>query len=496
MAIQGNGFFIVQGDDGSQQYTRNGTFTTNSESQLVTSTGNRVMGYGITNKFEIDTASLEPLSIPLGTASVAKATTSATLQGTLTSQGPIATTAQVIESNILTDGSLSYPSTGPTTTIATDPTTGDAVPGGLSGKYTYYITYVNGNTQSRPQAVGSETPLLDNNQLTLSNIPADTTGAWTSVDIYRSVNSPAGNTNFYLVGTEPSAANPTTFTDTGLDSGTVNQTDASIIANGQILNFDGPAATSSTPLTDLVMYDGTNYNQVFPTTGSLAFTGTKGGSSLTSQTLKITNSSTLSDLANFLQGSLGIQTSPGSDPTAPIPDDAGTGLPPGVTITTSGQIEIVGNNGTANAVGIPLSSLQLTTNTDPPTTSAVNLPFNTTQTAIGQSTSTQMIAYDSLGNPLNVTITADLEKQTNQDTIYRWYADCGQNDPGTGQESISVGTGILEFDGQGNLVAGGSNTTVSIQEANSPAAKPLQFNLDFSQVSGLADATASLSVAN
>ena len=58
LAIQGDGFFIVQGQNGQQNYTRNGTFTTNAENQLVTGTGNRVMGYGIDSKFEIDTSQL------------------------------------------------------------------------------------------------------------------------------------------------------------------------------------------------------------------------------------------------------------------------------------------------------------------------------------------------------------------------------------------------------------------------------------------------------
>lgn len=81
LAIQGEGFFIVQGDGGGQNYTRNGTFTTNATNELVTGTGNRVLGYGINADFQLNTSSLEPLTIPLGSATVAKATTTATLQG-------------------------------------------------------------------------------------------------------------------------------------------------------------------------------------------------------------------------------------------------------------------------------------------------------------------------------------------------------------------------------------------------------------------------------
>ena len=91
--------------------------------------------------------------------------------------------------------------------------------------------------------------------------------------------------------------------------------------------------------------------------------------------------------------------------------------------------------------------------------------------------------------PLSVNITAVLQRRTSSSTVYRWYADCGQNDPGNGQQGIAVGTGTVSFDGQGNFISA-SNTTISIGRANEPSVKPLQFNLDFSQVSGLAATTA------
>ena len=117
LAIQGDGFFIVQGENGEQNYTRNGTFTTNAENQLVTGTGNRVMGYGINNNFQIDTSQLQPLSIPLGTATVAKATTEATLQGSLTPDGAIANTASIIQTGPLTDGSIAQPASSLTAVV-------------------------------------------------------------------------------------------------------------------------------------------------------------------------------------------------------------------------------------------------------------------------------------------------------------------------------------------------------------------------------------------
>ncbi len=139
LAIQGDGFFIVQGQNGEQNYTRNGTFTTNAENQLVTGTGNRVMGYGINDQFQIDSSHLQPLSIPLGTATVAKATTEATMQGSLTPDGTIADTASIIQTGQLTDGSVTYPANGWTTPAngLSAAQTADATGNVAAGTYEY-----------------------------------------------------------------------------------------------------------------------------------------------------------------------------------------------------------------------------------------------------------------------------------------------------------------------------------------------------------------------
>ena len=90
---------------------------------------------------------------------------------------------------------------------------------------------------------------MANNQVTLTNLPTDTSNQWTGMNIYRSVNSPAGNTNYYLIDSMSmhSAASGTPITD--------NATDASIIAGGQVMSFNGPPATDTTLLQNLVMYD-------------------------------------------------------------------------------------------------------------------------------------------------------------------------------------------------------------------------------------------------
>ena len=45
MAIDGDGFFVVQGTE--QRFTRDGSFTLNSANQLVTTGGDFVQGFGV-----------------------------------------------------------------------------------------------------------------------------------------------------------------------------------------------------------------------------------------------------------------------------------------------------------------------------------------------------------------------------------------------------------------------------------------------------------------
>jgi flagellar hook protein FlgE len=92
-----------------------------------------------------------------------------------------------------------------------------------------------------------------------------------------------------------------------------------------------------------------------------------------------------------------------------------------------------------------------------------------------------------------VRITAVLEQITDSSTVYRWFADSSDNSPLAGAD-ISVGTGLVTFDGNGNLI-GTTNDTVTIERRNLPSSDPLEFDLDFSQVSGLSVPTSSLSAA-
>jgi flagellar hook protein FlgE len=75
MALAGNGLFVTQAKNGNTDYTRAGDFTTNAQGQLVTPSGNLVMGYPAVNGKVSTTSTLQPLVINQGTELPASATT-------------------------------------------------------------------------------------------------------------------------------------------------------------------------------------------------------------------------------------------------------------------------------------------------------------------------------------------------------------------------------------------------------------------------------------
>ena len=102
--------------------------------------------------------------------------------------------------------------------------------------------------------------------------------------------------------------------------------------------------------------------------------------------------------------------------------------------------------------------------------------------------------YDTLGIPLNVRLTMVLESQDTTSTTFRWFADSSDNDPASGVD-VAVGTGLLTFDGEGNFISA-TTETVSIDRRSVPSTSPLEFELDFSQLSGLAAETSSLAISS
>ena len=588
LAIQGDGFFQVEGGQGEKLYTRNGIFKLNSTNELVTSAGNRLLGFGVDDGFNIQATEVSPIKIPIGTEAVAKATNEVTLQGTLTAKGDLANTSKVIQSAILGNDSIPRPvGTGVSLQSASTPTgssvvfghtqgvggnhaegsvyqyrftyvdasgkeslpspainvtvpagngtadntitlnnlppadsqysqvrvyrtapggssfflAGNAASGGsfvdtsasssttaldataLTGNYSYMVTYYKaGEPESRPSPLIGPQNIV-NGRIFLSDLPAPPAPppgggfpAYDQIRIYRNLaNDP---NSFYLVDTVAPGGE---YTDSKLDSAISNLSSP----GNQKVNLDGPAIDSNTLLVNLISRDGFDYKNPFKT-GELTFKARKGDRLLEEKSFTITSQSTVQDLLGFMKNSMGIVSDSG-DATNPvvaslnlIPGEGGS-IQPNAYIT-NGTLRFVSNTGVDNGVGIDLTSFRLRDGNGVIT--APNLAFGTVQAAKGQSAVTDFIAYDSLGLPIRMRLTATMEQRNDQQTVYRWYADSADNLE-RGSTDIAVGTGLIYFDGNGNFISSSSNT-VAVNRFGLPSTKPLQFSLDFNGISGLA----------
>jgi flagellar hook protein FlgE len=581
LALQGDGFFIVQSASGEQLYTRNGKFDLNSQNELVTAGGQRLLGYGVDNNFQIQPTSLTTLTIPIGAAAVAKPTENVYMQGTLSPTGDIADTGEIIQSRVFSDGSkgvppdlasgsitaLAPPSTatsiaaqsnsasgtlsgtysykvtfvdangnegpvsseiGPTTLFGANDTISlsnlPSIPTGFSsariyraagsgnyqqlatiasgsytgsytddgtvapsattlntssldiGSYSYYVTWYNSSTglESRPTSViGPQAVTTVGQKISLKNIPQPPTSEYDSVRIYRSL---AGTSNSpgeqYRVATLTAGSSATTYID--------GATDSTIQVAANKINLDGPPISAGMKVSDLVYRDGTSYVHLFNTgstftPGEFSFTGRKGDRALTEKSVHVDATTTVQQLSDFMDDSMGIQAISGSE---------------GGSVTADSRLQFLSNAGVDNKIEIRLSGLNFKAD-DATTPTQLNMNFTSTQQAKGQSAVADFVAYDSLGIPVSVRITTVLESRTDTETTYRWFADSGDNDPASGS-AIAVGTGEIKFNGEGQFLSS-TNSAVAIARSNIPSLSPLEFTLDFNQISGLAAAKSSLS---
>ena len=575
IAIEGDGFFITQSPQGEQLYTRNGQFKTNSENEIVTITGQRVLGYGVDDNFDIQPTGLTALKIPLGAAAVAQATENVFMEGALNPTSTLADTPGMIQSSILSNGAKEVPLDTVTTQSLGQPAVGaTAALGGAgsvaAGTYNYKFTFLDGDGNEGPASNATSSLIVPagGQAVDLNNIPQPAASSeFNDIRIYR---SSTAQPDFQLVNTI--AAGSTTYTDpaadaslgaildnTGLDSGSYSyyvtfynsasgaeesrptakfgpitadattsprirldslpvpttadydgiriyrnlandqnafhrvgeitptqiagfatdvsfidrSPDASISANS-LINLEGPQIDFGTPLVQVVSRNGASYENLFQE-GTLQFTGKKGGRELAQRGLTIDSGTTVGELLGFMDDSMGVLK---TAPEATFPT-----LSYGGTIADS-RLQFTSNLGIENELGIDLSAFQMTTAGNPAT--SVPLDFTTAQEANGEGASADFEVFDSLGIPINVRVTTVLEKVDGNTSVFRWIADSADNQPTAGF-GTNVGTGLISFDGKGNVIST-TNNSIAIDREQIPSSSPLEFNLDFSQISGLNNA--------
>jgi flagellar hook protein FlgE len=120
VAIEGDGFFIVD-VAGTRHFTRAGNFVRNPQNELVSQSGARVMGFGVDDQFNIIEGNLVPLSVPVGTLTLAEASRNVIFNGNLNASGTVGTTGSVHQGRAwFTDLALTIPATAATDLTTTD----------------------------------------------------------------------------------------------------------------------------------------------------------------------------------------------------------------------------------------------------------------------------------------------------------------------------------------------------------------------------------------
>ena len=92
LAIQGNGFFIVNDQNYGTEYTRDGTFTLNSQGQLVTSTGALVQGWVAANGVVNASGAASSVTVPPPTPRAPAATQNMSISANLNANAAVGDT--------------------------------------------------------------------------------------------------------------------------------------------------------------------------------------------------------------------------------------------------------------------------------------------------------------------------------------------------------------------------------------------------------------------
>ena len=216
---------------------------------------------------------------------------------------------------------------------------------------------------------------------------------------------------------------------------------------------------------------------LFTVGSTLQYTARKGGAVSASNSLTIAGGTTVAELLQLFDDTLGIQSG------GTVPNDGNTGAQPGVTVTAGGQIQIVGNMGTVNDISFGVGDL-IQSGTSVP------ISFTKSQTADGEGASTDFVVFDSLGQEVKVKLSTVMELRNNNSATVRYFLE-SQDDT---DSDVALTNGTFTFDTVGN-VSGGQTITFSIDRDNLNTNTPMQVTADFSKISGISTVSRGSSLA-
>lgn len=269
-----------------------------------------------------------------------------------------------------------------------------------------------------------------------------------------------------------------------LDAGGSTAAGASVVDSQDLTVLGGAATPTGATLLTNVASTSNSATPLFAAGDVLTLNGIKGGRNLPTATFNVTAASTLTDLANFYQQNLGI------DATAPV----SAGIPvPGVTVQTDGsavnsvKFTVVGNIGNDNALSLNSASLTNQTNTSPLSFAAGTDGAGIASDPSGESVHTSLVAYDALGTPVTVDVTAVLQSKADTGNTWQFFVTSPDNTVG----GEVVGNGTMTFDPTGKLSTITGNT-VTINRNGTGATTPITMTLDFSGMTQLTDSSSSM----
>lgn len=158
-AIQGDGFFIVQGPNNSTEYTRGGNFQVNSAGTLETSTGQAVQGWTASGGVLNANGPTGNITVPTGTLTAPIATTTSTVSLNLNSTATVA------------NGSFSTSVTAYDSLGTSHVVTYTFTPSGTPNQWNYSASIPAGDAATVTPATGTLT--FDSNGNLISPLPTD-----------------------------------------------------------------------------------------------------------------------------------------------------------------------------------------------------------------------------------------------------------------------------------------------------------------------------------
>ncbi len=229
-----------------------------------------------------------------------------------------------------------------------------------------------------------------------------------------------------------------------LNAGGEVATQGTILGSMLLENLVGGAVNDDTLLTEVC--DAANPGvALFAVADVVTVQGTHGGRGVPEATFTVNATSRLGDSAlttidnrftEFVRRTLGI------DPDAALPVT-------GAVNVSASRLQILGNAGTQNAIGMDVESIRINTTSAPFTWTDI-------QAADGESVYTSLTVYDSLGNPMILDVTFVLESRGASGATWRFFTTSADDT----DIDLVLGNGTVSFDTLGQYVAATGLATV------------------------------------